>query len=371
MKFLGKKGLTGTVCLILAFIGIEGRADYSGADYEVDRDGVIHSRTLDIEGEFRRERVVRRKTLAERMADKRRRIEKRNNSRLVQKLELIRIKQEKKLSRKLGKAFKKVNRPKKRLPLYGPESRNLDFVPNLPQAPLAPAPVISADVHQPVLTSELPVEKKEKNLKIIPYGGFSNLSSANFRYKSNLFPGLAVENKLSENFSVGLDFNYSTMEIEDQDVYSGYSSAMDYKQMSVELYSKFYFRGKGRFLPYLGAGIGYKNINIAHTHSNSGYNPYDPYNSNVGTNMNDNSLKGRSVFASASVGTEFYFNSQFGLNAQFKYSKGLSSTVDVPNNSYNNYHGSPVFYESELSQVAKDIASTGQQSLYIGAIVRF
>jgi outer membrane protein W len=350
-------------------MGIEGRADYSGADYEVDRDGVIHSRTLDIEGKFRRERVVRRKTLAERMADKRRRIEKRNNSRLVQKLELIRIKQEKKLSRKLGKAFKKVNRPKQRPPLYGPESRNLDFVPNLPQAPLAPAPVVSVDIHQPVLTSELPVEKKEKNLKIIPYGGFSNLSSASFRYKSNLFPGLAVENKLSENFSVGLDFNYNTMEIENYVDYYGSSSRMDYKQLSVELYSKFYFSGKGRFLPYLGAGIGYKNINIAYSPSNSAFNWNNGYN---GNNTNDNGLKGRSVFASASVGTEFYFNSQFGLNAQFKYSKGLSSTIDNPVSSYNYINGYPLSNnESELSQMAKEVASVGQQSLYVGAIVKF
>ena len=72
------------ICLLLSLISINGWSNYSGADYEVDENGVIYSRTLDIEGELRKcdleERVSRRKTIAERMADKRKRMEKRKRT---------------------------------------------------------------------------------------------------------------------------------------------------------------------------------------------------------------------------------------------------------------------------------------------------
>ncbi|MEE2744389.1 MAG: hypothetical protein VYD54_10800, partial [Bdellovibrionota bacterium] len=297
MRNWEKLGQAKLFCLLLSLISVNGWSDFSGANYEVDENGAIYSRTLDVEGT-----VTRRKTRAERMANKRRRMERRNDSRLIQKLEHIRIKQERKLSRKLGKALNKVKRQEMRSSEYVPEARNLDYTPQLPQPTELPPQIVQSQ--EPVVTE---VEERERNIKFIPYAGMTNLSSSSFKYDSQMFPGIAVENTLSPSFSIGLDFNIGSMKVEDNSYY--YSSEMKYKQWSLEMYSKFFFKDTGRFLPYVGAGLGYKNITMDYENLNS----YGSYYSN------NDGVKGHSFFASALVGTEFYFNSRFGLNAHFKY----------------------------------------------------
>ena len=352
-----KIGQAKMLFLLLSLISVNGWSDFSGANYEVGENGVIYSRTLDVEGT-----VTRRKTRAERMADKRRRMERRNDSRLIQKLEHIRIKQERKLSRKLGKALNNVKRQEMRSPDYYPEGRNLDYTPQLPRPVEMPQPVVQSEAPQAI-----EVEERERNIKLIPYAGMTNLSSSSFSYDSQMFPGVAVENTLSPSFSIGLDFNIGSMKVEDSSYYY-YSSEMKYKQWSLEMYSKFFFKDTGRFLPYVGAGLGYKNITMDYEKSNT----YGSYYSN------NDGVKGHSFFASAMVGTEFYFNSRFGLNAHFKYSKALNSKVDEPQTTgyygnnyggyYNNYNYAS--YGSVLGQAAEEIISAGHQSIYIGAIIK-
>ncbi len=309
------------------------------------------------------------------MADKRRRMERRNDSRLIQKLEHIRIKQERKLSRKLGKALNNVKRQEMRSTDYYPEGRNLDYTPQLQRPAELPQPVVQSEAPQAI-----EVEERERNIKLIPYAGMTNLSSSSFSYDSQMFPGVAVENTLSPNFSIGLDFNMGSMKVEDN--YDYRYREMKYKQWSLEMYSKFFFKDTGRFLPYVGAGLGYKNITMDYENLNS----YGSFNSN------NDGVKGHSFFASAIVGTEFYFNSRFGLNAHFKYSKALNSKVDEPqmmgyhgsnynwNNGSNynwnngsNYNWHNSFGQNNgsiLGQAAEEIVSAGHQSIYIGAIIK-
>ena len=153
------------------------------------------------------------------------------------------------------------------------------------------------------------------------------------------------------------------MKFEDRSYYY-YSREINYKQWSLEMYSKFFFKNNGAFRPYAGVGIGYKNLAMNYDKLNF----YESYYSN------NKGVRGHSFFASALIGTEFYFNSQFGLNAHFKYSKALKTKIDERQiaggkrglyNYYNYYSNG-----SKLNQAAKKVSSIGYKSIYLGIIIK-
>ena len=131
MKLLKNLNMVGAF-LLTSLLAPHAYADYSGSDYVVGKDGVIYSRSLSVyrdltEGELG-EGISRRKTPSERMSIKRKKLEKRTKSRVLQKIERMRLNQERKLSRKVNRA---LNRAKsgKRSDSFNPNEygRNIDY----------------------------------------------------------------------------------------------------------------------------------------------------------------------------------------------------------------------------------------------------
>ena len=86
MKLLKNVNIVGAL-LLTNLLTPFALADYSGADYVVGDDGVIYSRSLSVYGDLAEdelgEGISRRKTLSERMAIKRKKLEKRTKNRII------------------------------------------------------------------------------------------------------------------------------------------------------------------------------------------------------------------------------------------------------------------------------------------------
>jgi len=397
MKLLKKANIVG-VLLLTNFLAPFTLADYSGADYEVGEDGVIYSRSLDVYGDLEEdqlgERVSRRKTLTERMAIKRKKLEKKTQNRMLQKIENMRLNQERKLSRKVNRALNKVKKGRRR-DTFNPNEygRNLDYpMPSYQRPPVISEPeiVVPQDTQpaQPAAVysesnEELASVEKMKDLKALPYVGLLNFSVDNFQYETIFSPGISLEHQLKSNFSIGLDFNRSSVEIRDESQsFPGYGmtypTIVDYNQWSLEMYSKFFF-GKGdRFRPFVSLGVGYKNFNLKYGKDSFQPSHSYPYS---GFQNPEETVRGYSVFGSAQIGAEFYFNQNFGLTTAFKYSKSLSAKVDSGNSSHNSggyvdsfghwHPGNSFESGSYLKDAAEKIGSAGQQSVFAGVIVKF
>ncbi|MBG08918.1 MAG: hypothetical protein CME68_09180 [Halobacteriovoraceae bacterium] len=399
MKLLKNVNIVGAL-LLTNLLTPFALADYSGADYVVGDDGVIYSRSLSVYGDLTEdelgEGISRRKTLSERMAIKRKKLEKRTKNRVLRKIEKMRLNQERKLSRKVSRALDRAKRGDKS-DNFNPNEygRNLDHPmpryerPSVNSAPEMNAPQDSySDVPTPVASEmenhELSQSESKKDLKALPYVGLINFSVDNLQYETILAPGISLEQKLNDSFSIGLDFNTSSVELRDESQalygYSYYPTVIDYNQWSLEMYSKFFFSKSERFRPFLSLGVGYKNFNLKY--GKDSYNPVSYY----GVQNSEEAVRGYSVFGSANIGAEFYFSSNFGLTTSFRYSKSLTSNVDSGSSSQPNYYGGGYYDEygvyhnynlnhndggSYLQDAAEKISSAGQQSVYAGVIVKF
>ena len=377
-------------------------ADYSGSDYVVGEDGVIYSRSLSVYGDLAEDGLgdglSRRKTPSERMAIKRKKLEKRTKKRVLQKIEKMRLNQERTLSRKVNRALNNANSGR-RDDNFNPNEygRNLDYpMPRYERPSVNPVPEMKAPQEDTYVDNSAPTVQAEdkdlahtgkmKDLKALPYVGLINLSVDNLQYETILSPGISIEQKLNNNFSIGLDFNASSVELRDESqnfynssYYSNYPTVIDYNQWSLEIYSKFFFGKSERFKPFLNLGVGYKNFNLKY--GKDSYNPVSYY----GVQNSEETVRGYSVFGSANIGAEFYFTPNFGLTTAFKYSKSLTSSIDSGSSSSFNGYGGGYYDEfgayrsyslnnddkSYLEDAAERISSAGQQSVYAGVVVKF
>ena len=396
MKLLKNVNIVGAL-LLTNLLTPFALADYSGADYVVGDDGVIYSRSLSVYGDLAEdelgEGISRRRTLSERMAIKRKKLEKRTKNRVLQKIEKMRINQERKLSRKVNRALDRAKRVK-RVDSFNPNEygRNLDHpTPRYEKPAEYPAPEVAApqetygenpELVGQAVNQELSENETRKDLKALPYVGLINFSVDNLQYETILSPGISLEQNLNESFSIGLDFNTSSVELRDESQssygYSYYPTVVDYNQWSLEMYSKFFFGKSERFKPFLSLGVGYKNFNLKY--GKDSFNPVSYY----GVQNSEEAVRGYTVFGSANIGADFYFNKSFGLTTSFKYSKSLTSSVDSGSSSHHNYNGG--YYDeygvyrhygyhndngSYLQDAAERISSASQQSVYAGVIVKF
>ena len=215
MKLLKNVNIVGAL-LLTNLLTPFALADYSGADYVVGDDGVIYSRSLSVYGDLTEdelgEGISRRKTLSERMAIKRKKLEKRTKNRVLRKIEKMRLNQERKLSRKVSRALDRAKRGDKS-DNFNPNEygRNLDHPmpryerPSVNSAPEMNAPQDSySDVPTPVASEmenhELSQSESKKDLKALPYVGLINFSVDNLQYETILATGISLEKKLNDSF---------------------------------------------------------------------------------------------------------------------------------------------------------------------------
>lgn len=286
-------------------------------DLLANTDEVLNSEQIDIDGTFEE----RRESAADRIAKLRKRLERQNEEMMNKKIENERIKSEKKLERKLRKAF------------TGQRSDRVRLQQAAPQRIAAPAPVAAP--------------KKIKRTAITPSLGLSStLGDDNAESKLNF--GITAEHAVHENVSIGLGIGYSKLELDQRtninqlgfNFNQGQAQDVDYdyQRLNININSKFYFTGlDSKFRPYVGAGLGYNRVtvrdvnetdNCIQENGNFGFNnnPSCGNSGLFGFNQveQDTELTDSLISATASIGTNFMVNDMVGLNVNFSFTTFLN-----------------------------------------------
>ncbi|MBK22610.1 MAG: hypothetical protein CME70_01285 [Halobacteriovorax sp.] len=292
-------------------------------DLLANTDEVLNSEQIDIDGSFER-----RESGSERIAKLRKRLEKQNEEMMNKKIENERIKSEKKLEKKLRRAF------------TGQRTDRVQLRQAAPQKLAAIAPVAAP--------------KKIRRTSVTPSLGLSqSLGDDNAESKLNF--GINVEHAVHENVSFGLGIGYSKIEFDDRTTNLGFGGInfnnnpdsqsdvdYEYERLNINLNSKFFFTGMdSKFRPYVGAGLGYNRVTVSDTNA---ANDCIQENGNFGFNNNpscgntlfgfnqveqDSKITDSLFSAKAMIGTDFMINDFIGLNVNFSYTKFLNEAFSA------------------------------------------
>jgi hypothetical protein len=195
----------------------------------------------------------------------------------------------------------------------------------------------------PVVQTEAPkVEeaptKSNGTIKVLPYAGLTTFMTENETLESNVSAGLRVETDVTARVSVGMGVNYTTMQTTDyangymangyfghyQSVYGG--REIEYSNLNIDVYSKFYIIKNDRFRPYIGAGLGYNRASMNYT-DNTQAGAYNGYNYNFGNEeVNTSYINGELL-----VGSEIVFTDSIGMNLGLTYNRALGSNLSSEN----------------------------------------
>lgn len=222
-----------------------------------------------------------------------------------------------------------------------------------------------------------PEEKEVKNYKIMPYGGFQQMQGqGEVSFQSNVNTGLRAETVvMDERLGIGLGFNFAQTNVRDNRYVNYYANQygsnnqngpeFKHRNMSGELYGKFYLLNKSVLRPYVGAGVAYNNSKLTYTSQQNMY-----YSSYYGNNTSLNQGYSSSYASgSAMIGTDFNFSETVGLNLEFKYSRALSSAFNNNNIGVNN--GFLGYDQAYLQQLGQQMDQASLMAVNFGLVIRF
>ena len=302
---------------------------------------------------------------SERLRKRREKLEERNRLMMEKKVEDIRVKQEIELTKKLGAAFEKnLNN------LNEDKVQTVQAAPVVQPAPVAPAPIVETRI----IEVPAPVEKVNKNSKIIPSLGVQNMKGSRIDLESNLALGLAAETLVMDQVSVGLGINYTTLDLTDvandfvnssfntynNGYYNVYGTGrkMSLNKLSVEATGKFFFTVENRIKPFAGVGLNYNRLNLKYEDSST-------YNSN-GVNFGNEGYSSSAMGAKALLGAEIDLNETVGFNLDLSYSKNITSGISK---SANTVSTNPD--QNRLENITKEIEESDTTAVQAGILVKF
>lgn len=225
-------------------------------------------------------------------------------------------------------------------------------------------------------------------IKVLPYTGLTTFSSENENLEANISTGIKVESNVSNRFSVGIGFGYTSMKTQDygnNSSYFGLSNSygqygyygaynlnynnfyqgreIEYKNMNFNLYSKFFVVKRNRFRPYIGAGLGYNRTNLSYTDNRS----YAGYSLGYQNQFGDEEVITSSFNAEMMVGSEVIFTDSFGMILEFNYNRGIGGNISADNgiDSFN----APD--QQRLEDLGEELSNANILSLYAGLLVQF
>ena len=242
----------------------------------------------------------------------------------------------------------------------------------------------------PVVKAKVAETSSEQNfgseIKVLPFTGLSTFMSDQNNLESNIGAGIKVETNIDSRFSIGLGFNYTTMNTEDfsnggymDPGYFGYYNSfyggrtIEYRNMNFNLYSKFFFVKNKRFRPYIGAGLGYNRSTLRYSNNNAASASFGGYgfgfnNSGYyGYNFGNEEVVTSSVNAELMVGSEIVFTKMLGINLELSYMRGLGGNLSTEN-------GIDPFYapdQQRLDDFSDELSSANIISLFAGMLVMF
>ncbi len=313
---------------------------------------------IEIEGKLSPSELLKRR---------REKLEERNKLMVEKKIEDIRVKQEIALTNKLQGAFNNslnnLNEDKVQTTQAAP-------APVAP-APVAPAPVVETRI---VEVAAAPI-KEEKNSKVIPSLGISNIKGDRIDLQSNVSFGVNAETMVTSQISAGLGLNYATMDLTDvanQYVDTGYGTyynngyygtygsgrAMKFSKLTIEATGKFFFTEDSRFKPYAGAGLSFNRTGLKYENTSNYYSN--------GITFGNEELSSSALAGSAKLGAEFDVSETIGLNVDLSYTKNITSGISK---SAGTISTNPD--QGRLENISKEIEDGDVTAIQAGLVIRF
>jgi len=233
---------------------------------------------------------------------KRRNLEARNDKTIKNEIEYIRFEEERKLSGKIKKAFKKIKSNK--IEIGALERGNEDS---------------SFTDHNYFLNG----------MKFSPYFGVSHLKGSLGEYQSDMVIGGSLETAVNPFLSIAIGLNYFNLNLPDSlDTFNwnDYRSTK-LSKLGIEIGPKVFILSKNNLRPYLGVNIGLNQMSLK---KDRGINEMGYYNNPMKVSFD-------SLFWGLRIGTEYYFNESMGLNAFVNYSWQQADSAASPNAEFQNH----------------------------------
>jgi hypothetical protein len=234
----------------------------------------------------------------------------------------------------------------------------------------------------PVVTQEVKTEAKstDGDIKVMPYAGLTTFNGEVESLEAEVSMGLRVESDLNKRFSIGMGINYTTMNTTDfgsnnsyfnggfYNVYRNFYNGREisYKNMQIDIYSKFFITKGERFRPYVGGGIAYNRSTMEYS-DNRSLNPYSYGYNAYNYQFGNEEVLSSSMSLQLQGGTEVIFTDTIGVNFELQYRKGLGSGVNTQN-------GLNAFIapdQQRLQDLNSEINQADILSVYAGMIVLF
>lgn len=229
------------------------------------------------------------------------------------------------------------------------------------------APVVVA----PAPFNDGPLNPFEE-IKLIPYAGATNYQGSVEKLETEFAGGLKLESNVAPRLSVGIGANYSQFNTEDfgsnyvgQPYFGGYASMygakgrdINFSNMGMEVYSKFFITRGERFRPYIGAGLGYNRMSLKYADNNT-YN-------NFGSSFGNEETTTGYVTGNLTAGSEVLITRSVGLNVEFQYARGLGGgSADNRQNTFN----APD--QRRLQELSDELIEANALSVFAGMVVVF
>jgi outer membrane protein W len=314
-----------------------------------ETDSVLESEQIDIDGNFAQKRASR----SDRLSKVRRQLEQQNEDMVQTKIEDMRFDAEKKLTKKLKKAFN-------------------GGLPVSDQVGTTTAAV------QKVETKVEEVKGPEYKNSITPFFGVANIKGELVDFESKISTGVQVEAMVNENFSVGGVFNYITLDVTDLgsssfvpqsqffytpsyfNFYGNEGREMKYNQLSLGVIGKYYIVADSKVRPYVGAGVDYNRTSLKYLDEQN--------NVQFGqVRLGEEEYNSSYVSGSIMAGTQIIFTDRFGINAEVAYKKGFSSGYDSSTDQGGFFNPD----QAALEAIGQDIEESELFMINLGLVIRF
>lgn len=211
-----------------------------------------------------------------------------------------------------------------------------------------------------------------ETIKLLPYAGATSYNGEVEQLETELSAGLRLESNITTRFSMGIGFKYNQLQTNDfannlgymnQNYFSAFGlqgREIQYRDMGLDIYGKFFITNAERFRPYIGAGLGYNRATMKYNDNNQFF---DPSGFNFGSEEYNTSF----VSGQLMLGSEIMVTRGFGINLEAQYSTGLGDSLS--SQSARNGGNSPD--QTRLRDLGDEIINSNALSIFAGAVITF
>lgn len=219
-------------------------------------------------------------------------------------------------------------------------------------------------------------------IKVIPYTGFTTFITDSEQLEAGINVGLQLESNVSSRFAVGMGVRYTTFSTDDfggnnnyfgnnSNAFNSYNAnfgarEIEYSNINVDLYSKFYFLKNTRFRPYVGAGIGYNRTSLEYANNNRANSNNNDFFFN-GFQFGDEEVLTSSMSVEMMVGSEVVFSDTIGMVLEMNYTRGLGGNISSENRNFNSFAPD----QERLEDLSAELQEANILSLYAGMLIQF